>query len=176
MGGTELADRLLTKQQLTGLLWALGEYAIRVGPDYTPEGVADPELVEAHRSLVGFYWRARVSPWSQAPPIFDPREQKDLSLHKYIGGLEGINKQELRLLLVALGRYSTTASAMKVPSRVLGGVARIVHAHNALLAFGDRPFTQDEFGESVRAVLRGEMSHLTRPSNQPASPAADAQP
>jgi len=170
--------RAITRNQLTGLLAALGEYSVRVGPNYLPEGVRDRELVKAHGMITGSYRRAHwtvdssaSSPWlaslsSRDDFVFDSREQKELALHKYIRGREGITKGELLALLGALGQYSRDAPAMKELPYQLGdaldGVRRIIHAHNALVAFGDRPFTLDEFGQSVCAVLHGDVSQLTR--------------
>jgi hypothetical protein len=172
----------IRRQQLTGLLAALGEYAIRVGPDFIPEGVSNAERIEAHRRLAGFYWEDHRSwdtrasacqPWpvglqlsTAGDEVFDPGEQKTLALHKYIHGQEGLTKEELLCLLDALGRYSNDALALDVPPHPLDGVTRIAHAHNALIAFSARPFTLDEFADSVRAVLRGEPSRLGRSKSQ----------
>ena len=98
--------------------------------------------------------------------VFDSGEQKTLSLHKYIRGQEGLTKEELLCLLDALGCYSHEALALEVPPHLLDGVTRIVHAHNALIAFSARPFTLDEFADSVRAVLRGEPSRLGRSNSR----------
>ena len=171
----------IRRQQLTGLLAALGEYAIRVGPDFIPEGVS-AEAIEAHRRLAGFYLEdhrsreTRATAGQRSPvaiqlstardEVFDLEEQKTLSLHKYIHGQEGLTKEELLWLLDALGRYSHQALALEVPPYVLAGVTRIVHAYNALIDFSARPFTLDEFEDSVRAVLRGEPSRLGRSDSQ----------
>ena len=169
----------ITRDQLTGLAGALGDYAIRVGPTFAPTEPSHHESIEAHRILIDFYWKAPRAPeqerpaWAIVPeslcaiatedPVFDPAEQATLALHKYIRGYEGLRRREMLSVLLALGRYSRDAQTIEVLPHApgLAGVARIIHAHNALISFSDRPFTLEEFGESVRAVLRGEASRLT---------------
>jgi len=155
----------ITKPQLVGLLTALGEYAIRaeayqravMGPVSS-----DPELAEKHRTLVGFYSRRRATSntASSGQFVFDAQERSALSLHKYVRGGEDISKREVLGLLEALERYSLNAPRIEQVFGPFTGLVRVIHAHNALLRFRDKPFTQEEFAESVRAVLKGENSRL----------------
>jgi hypothetical protein len=174
----------ITKAQLAGLLAALGEYAIRVRPpeyavlDLPGPAANDLELVETRRALVQFYWRRsdHGEDLSSDQPVFDPQERKDLSLHKYVRGCANLTKRDVLDLLDTLGRYSLNAPYIKP---ILGppwtGLVRLIHAHNALVAFRDRPFSLGEFAESVHAVVRGENSQLTSPCSRSAPPAADEQ-
>ena len=122
----------ITKPQLVGLLIALGEYACRV--------------------MTG------------QPPVMgtvSSEERSTLFLHKYVSRRCAIlSKREVLILLEALERYSLIAPRIEQIVGPLTGLVRMIHAHNALVRFRDRPFTQDEFGESVRAVIRGENSRL----------------
>lgn len=171
----------MTRDQLTGLVGALGDYASRVGPTFEPVEPSHHESIEAHRMLIDCYWQApraleqQRPAWAIVPeslreianedPVFDPAEQATLRLHKYIRRHEGLQRREMLSVLIALGRYSRDAQALRVLPHVspgLVGVTRIIHGHNALISFSDRPFTLEEFGESARAVLRGEASRLTR--------------
>jgi hypothetical protein len=155
----------ITKPQLVGLLTALGEYAIRVGiyqRAVMGTVLSDPELAEKRRALVGFYSRRRdtSNTASSGQLVFHAQERGALSLHKYVRGCEDIRKREVLVLLEALGRYSLDAPRIEQVFGPLRGLVRTIHAHNALVRFRDKPFTQDEFAESVRAVLNGENSRL----------------
>jgi hypothetical protein len=163
----------ITKMHLHGLLSALGEYALRAGPPafvavLRPESV-DPATFRAHRDLLGFYWErtGRDGPGSAESPVFDPEERLRISRDKYTNGFENISKARVISLLDALGRFAVTAPRIEQPHGPLQGVVRLIHAHNALAAFADRPFTEDEFSKSVRAVVRGEASQLTSPGTKP---------
>jgi hypothetical protein len=156
----------ITKAQLVGLLFALGEYAIRVGPDpgaFMRTVSNDPELAETNRALVSFYWRRRntSATASSGQSAFDPLERSRLSLQKYVRGTEDLSKREVIGLLEALGRYSLHAPRIEQVFGPFAGLVRTVHAHNALVCFRDKPFTRDEFAASVRSVMRGENSRLT---------------
>lgn len=155
----------ITKSQLVGLLTALGEYAVRVG--MTPSWVmgtvsSDPELAEQHRALVGFHRRQHdtSNTASSGQFVFDARERNTLSLHKYVRGCEDLSKREVLGLLEALTRYSLKAPRIEQVFGPFTGLVRSIHAHNALVSFRDKPFTQEEFQKSVRAVLKGENSRL----------------
>jgi hypothetical protein len=155
----------ITKSQLVGLLTAFGEYAIRVG--IYQEAVmrpvlSDPELLERHHALVNFYSRLLFTRHTASIGqfVFDAQERSALSLHKYVRGCEGISKLEALVLLEALERYSLNAPRIEQFFGPFTGLVRTIHAHNALVRFRDRRFTQDEFAESVRAVLNGENSLL----------------
>jgi hypothetical protein len=154
----------ITKPQLVGLLTALGEYAIRVGTKPVVMGTvsSDPELGEKHRALVGFYSRRRntSNTASSGQFVFDARERSILSLHKYVRGCEDLSKSEVLVLLEALERYSLNAPRIEQVFGPLTGLVRTIHAHNALVSFRAKPFTQDEFAESVCAVLEGENGRL----------------
>ena len=154
----------ITKPQLVGLLTALGEYAIREGMhQLAVMGTvsSDPDLAEKHRALVGFYSRRRdTSNTVSSQFVFDARERSKLSLHKYVRGCQDLTKREVVLLLEALERYSLNAPRIEQVFGPFTGLVRTIHAHNALVRFRDKPFTQDEFAESVRAVLKGENSRL----------------
>lgn len=127
----------------------------------------DAELVEAHRSLVGLYWRLGRSDnngiASSHQHVFDPQERSSLALYKYVEGQENVSKQELRELLdlEALGLYCFKAPRIKLQIIPITGVLRFLHAHNALVSFRDRPFTLNEFAESYAALERGEDSLIT---------------
>ena len=154
----------ITKPQLVGLLIALGEYACRVTTDQPPVmGSVDPELAEKHRALVDFY-RYGTRDTSDALSgqfVFDAQERSTLFLHKYVSRRCAIlSKREVLILLEALERYSLIAPRIEQFFGPLTGAVRMIHAHNALVRFRDKPFTQDEFQESVRAVLNGENSRL----------------
>ena len=152
----------ITKTQLVGLLGALGEYAIRVGPVL---GTVwhDPESAETNRALVAFYRRLKGGGGDIASTqfVFHAQERSRLSLHKYVRGCENLSKEEVLGLLEALGRYSLEAPRIKQVFGPFTFLVRAIHAHNALVSFRDRRFTLDEFSESVRTVLRGENSLLT---------------
>jgi hypothetical protein len=154
----------ITKPQLVGLLTALGEYAIRVGTKPVVMGMvsSDPELAEKHRALVGFYSRRRdtSNTASSGQFVFDAPERSALSLHKCVRGCEDISKPEVLVLLEALERYSLNAPRIEQVFGPLTGLVRTIHAHNALVRFPDKPFTRDEFAQSVEAVLKGENSRL----------------
>ena len=76
-------------------------------------------------------------------------------MYRFTGHTDGAFPQDL--IDDAAGNiYGATGG-----SYMLGnGVVRMTHAHNALVRFRDKPFTQEEFQESVRAVLNGENSRL----------------
>src|SRR6185369_16721206 len=106
----------ITKAQFAGLLSALGEYAIRVGEDAPLAAGADlndPELAEAHRALVNFYWGQRGARDATDRHVFDAKERNDLSFFKYVRGNENVRKREAVRLLDALGRYSRNAPKLK---------------------------------------------------------------
>ena len=100
----------ITRQQLTGLLAALGEYAIRVGPDFIPEGVNNAEVIEAHRRLARFYWEDHRSRDTRATAcqcwpvgiqlsmaedeVFDGRTEDSLASQIHSRS-EGLTKEEL---------------------------------------------------------------------------------
>jgi hypothetical protein len=154
----------ITKPQLVGLLIALGEYACRVTTDQPPiMGTLDPELAEKHRSLVDCYWdRTRdTTDVLSGQFVFDAQERSTLFLYKYVSRhCAFFSKQEVLILLEALERYSLVAPRIEQIFGPLTGAVRMIHAHNALVRFRDKPFTQDEFHQSVRAVLNGENSRL----------------
>ncbi len=156
----------ITKRQLSGLLAALGEFESRIAPD--PEAFigmvsTDPELPEICRALISFRRPERSSRTaaSSGPLIFNEQERSDFSKHKYVHGMEDLTKQKLVGLLEALGRYSLHAPRIEQVAGPLHGIVRIVHAHNALVCFCDKPFTLEEFSSSVQAVVRGENRLLT---------------
>jgi hypothetical protein len=154
----------ITKPQLVGLLIALGEYASRATTDQPPlMETVDPELAEKHCALVDFY-RYGTRDTSDALSgqfVFDAQERSTLFLHKYVSRRCAIlSKREVLILLETLERYSLIAPRIEQFFGPIAGVVRMIHAHNALVRFRDKPFTQDEFHESVRAVLNGENSRL----------------
>jgi len=115
-----------------------------------------PQFAEKRRALVVFRRRQRDASdiASSDQLVFDARERGTLSLRKYVRGCEYVSKRELLRLLDALGRYSLNAPRIKQVFGPFTGLVRLIHAHNALVSFRDKPFTQDEFEESVRAVLK----------------------
>ena len=157
----------VTKTQLVGLLTALGEYAARAvmmdSPTVMGTVVTDPQLTEKRRALVGFRrpQHDTSDTASSGQFVFYARERSTLSLHKYVRGSEHLSKREVLGLLEALGRYSLNAPRIEQVIGPFTGLVRLIHAHNALVNFRDKPFTQDEFAESVRAVLKGKNSRLT---------------
>jgi hypothetical protein len=159
----------ITKHQLVGLLAALGEYQARVvivEDAFTRRVPSDPELPEMCRVLASFRHRRRQTPSAALSGqwVFDAPERSALSKHKYVCGTEDLNKQELISLLEALGRYSLRAPIIEQVFGPFTGIVRALHAHNALVCFRDKPFTQGEFEASVRSVVRGEKSSLTASS------------
>lgn len=157
----------ITKNQLVGLLTALGEYAVRAWmmdlPTVMGMVATDPQFAEKRRALVGFRrpQRDTSDTASSGQFVFGGRERSTLSLHKYVRGSENLSKREVLGLLDALGQYSLNAPRIEQVLGPFTGFVRLIHAHNALVSFRDKPFTQDEFAESVRAVLKGENSRLT---------------
>ena len=162
----------ITKAQLVGLLWALGECMTRSVSD-TPDPTLlkgavsdDSEFVAAHRSLYRFYrWIRRPDTdgtASRGEPLFDTQERSTLALFRYVRGCENVSKQDVRVLLEALGRYCLKAPVIRQPAGPHQLLVRLVHAHNALVSFRNRPFDVNEFRESVRAVLRGKTSLIAR--------------
>jgi tetratricopeptide (TPR) repeat protein len=173
----------ITKNQLVGLLVALGEYAARIelfeqfvkmnsnNLEVAEKHRAlmemaspDPEAAEKRRALVGFYNRQRdpSDTASSGQFVFDSGERSFLSLHKYIRGGAYFTKQDVLGLLEALGRFSLNAPRIEQSFGIYTKLVRLIHAHNALVSFRDKPFTLHEFCESVSAVLEGENSRLTK--------------
>lgn len=154
----------ITKPQLVGLLIALGEYVCRAMTGQPPVmGTVGPELAEKHRALVDFYLYGSRDDRDalNGQFVFDAQERSTLFLHKYIGRRCAIlSKREVLILLEALERYSLSAPRIEQIFGSFAFAVRMIHAHNALVRFRDRPFTQDEFQKSVRAVTNGENSRL----------------
>jgi hypothetical protein len=153
----------ITKAQLVGLLSALGEYACRAGLyELAVRGAvsSSPESAEKNRALLDFRGWSDTSNALSCQLVFDTQERTTLSLDKYAGGYVGVSKRDVLNLLEALERYSLSAPRIEQVFGPMVGLVRMIHAHNALVRFREKPFTQDEFGESVRAVLNGEKSRL----------------
>jgi hypothetical protein len=173
----------ITADHVLGLLAALGEYALRVG-DTPPSDILQPgratsaAALQCHKALVEF-WSDRYNPWSTSSEpslafrlahgvsavlgerkVFDDRQRAEL-VFKNMKGLEEISVGELCALLKTLECYAQTARTLPELTQ-LEGVARLIHAHNRLIAFRDRPFTFDEFRCSLRAVL--ERVRRARPN------------
>jgi hypothetical protein len=110
---------------------------------------------DAHSALLHFYWRPeRLQPVSSTGNfVFNDEERNALGHHKYVSGTEHLVKAELTALLEMLGVYSQSATRVEQIYGPMTGLARIIHAHNALIDFRDRPFSLDEFSQSVRDVL-----------------------
>jgi len=156
----------ITRAQLVGLLSALGEYAIRVGLKPWPldgKDKSDPEIAWRCCAVVAFYWwdYPRRNPRPPGEFVFDEADRRNLARHKYVGGNEGITKEETVRFLEALGRYTAIAHSFQQYFGEFEGHVRAIHAHNALLSFRERPFTQEEFIASVHAVVRGDPSLVT---------------
>ena len=159
----------ITKARLIGLLWALAEYMMRSTPDPTlliGTVSNDLEFVAAHRSLFGAYRRLKGPDTngssSSGQAVFDTQERHTMSFLKYVRGYRNFSKQDVREFLEALGQYCLIAPRIKQRFGPIQADVRLVHAHNALLSFRDRPFTVDEFRASVRAVLSGESSLIAK--------------
>ena len=93
--------------------------------------------------------------------VFSEEEQFTVSHHNYASGHANLTKQELVEFLEVLAQYSLRAPQPEqifVPHQ---GLVRMIHAHNAVVVFRDRPFTAEEFARSVWAVLEGRESLLT---------------
>lgn len=172
----------IRKDQVLGLLAALGEYGMRFGPEIAPDHVVtEPIAVQAHRTLLRFYTEGRPSPDSRPrrlrprvqrsgsdAPVFNAEEQKQLAHDTSVGGHEALSKGDLLELLEALTMYERDAWFMELPQPVVQFTTRLAHSHNALLVFSHAPFTADDFSRSLNAVLRGEQSCLMPPARQPA--------
>jgi hypothetical protein len=165
------------KAHVLGLLAALGEHAMRVGSSWTPEPGMTPASILAYRQVLRFYHEPHVAADSPRPPwflnlgvrhlspsgqaLFDPSERAAITLMKYVRGHEGVTRHQLLRLLSALSRYAHTApSFSRVVSR-LEGVARLRHAHDALLSFSERPFTLRDFRMSLETVPAGTGAFLS---------------
>ena len=158
----------ITKNQLVGLLLALGEYGTRnpfVRSWFIEMLPKDPELAERNDALIGCWRQLRKGNLSGIASrdefVFDAQERGTLSLNKYIRSCEHVNKREVVGILDALGRYSLTAPILHQVFDPLMGYARAIHAHNRLVAFRDQPFTFDEYVRSLRAMKRGMNSQIT---------------
>ena len=177
----------ITKDQVLGVLDALVNYTARLSPDDAPLEVEqlshDRELIAAHGALVRYLREIGSQEWAGVPDrngqvtdtasVFDVEEQEQLRLHKYLKYVRGITRRELGHLFELLARYSALARRYQfrtvngsVSSLEVVGYNRCVHAHNAMVEFGEAPFTHEEFAEDLhRSVLSAQA--LTRGTSKP---------
>ncbi len=150
----------ITKNQLVGLLHALGEYGVRnpyVRPWFIEMVPTDPELAERNDALIGCWRQLRKGYLSSIASrdefIFDAQERGRLSVNKYVQGCEHLNKPELIPILEAVGRYSLKAPKLQQVSDQFTGHFRAIHVHNALVTFRDQPFNLLDYVRSLRAAM-----------------------
>ena len=151
----------ITKNHLVGLLHALGEYGMRTGwarvllTEMVP---GDAGLVERHEALVDCWRQLRkgylTGIASRDEFVFDAQERRKLSLMKYVRGCEHLNKPEVIGVLEVLGRYSVQVPKLQAVFGPLSGHMRAIHAHNALVAFRDQPFSFPDYVRSLHAARK----------------------
>ena len=117
-----------------------------------------------HRS--GSRWnRVKWTDLSDGDLVVNELQRMTVSLDKYAKGFEDVlTRARLRELLEHLALYARDASEIKqdAPSVLFEGVTRSRHAHNALLAFMERPFTVREFCRSLDNALNAREPVLAR--------------
>jgi hypothetical protein len=167
----------LTVAQVKGLLWALGEYAAR--PHFAARWTrgsssvcTHPDALRRHDLLCRF-WVARHGSWRRpgepdndlddvvvplpdsARLAFGEATRQRVSLFKYACGLEFLTVNELCVLLGRLVRYVAVAQPMPEADCIpREGPARMMHAHNRLLAFPRQLFTEEEMATAVKTLVR----------------------
>ena len=149
----------ISKAQLLGLLVAFGDCFAGGGV-----GVA-LDASESTRQLHGFLqswyrhwslpWRARYA-GPDAAFFFTPHERQCIARHKYLKGFDALDADSLLAFVKAIAHYSLSAASVPlyapVPHSTLN---RGPHAHNALIAFRSRPFTERDFTRSIGVFVDG---------------------
>jgi len=144
----------ITKDELIGLISALGNYFIRRMAEEAPGPTLESPTLrnDAHRRLYLSAFKPSRNIQSTNHQVFDEKEQRDLALYKYSMGYERITKNELVQLLTALGEYSSLADPLDFTTTYPGTV-RMITAHNALLDFRNQRFKQREFHERLHQIM-----------------------
>jgi hypothetical protein len=124
-----------------------------------------PEIAAAHRTFVESCRRC-YSDESERPVastdalVFTDEMQAELRRHKYVRGSERITHRMLLDLLRAVRAYSAVAVPAPLrtwqtkPSMPFSkSLDRYLHAHNWVVRFGHRPFTDTEFIEDLHQTV-----------------------
>jgi hypothetical protein len=162
----ELVD--MSPAHAIGLLAACGNYFVRridVPFDELPDpaDAGTPAQRMAHRNLAEAYRRiAEASrddvPSPEGKAVFTIQQQQELGLHKYVRGMERLTQVQLRDLVRSVREYAAVAVplpllGMDADSMLFVQLNRCRHAHNWIIRFAAQPFTDEEYGEDVRATV-----------------------